>query len=71
MSGDELKYIKDAFDSNWIAPLGPHVDAFEKETAEFAGVKGALAVSCGSAALRGSGPMCRSTLLNGRPTAWA
>ena len=51
MSGDELKYIKDAFDSNWIAPLGPHVDAFEKETAEYAGVKGALAVSCGSAAL--------------------
>jgi len=51
MSGDELKYIKEAFDSNWIAPLGPHVDAFEKETAEFAGVKSALALSSGSAAL--------------------
>ena len=51
MSGDELKYIKEAFDSNWIAPLGPHVDAFEKETAEFAGVKAALALSSGSAAL--------------------
>lgn len=51
MSGDELKFIKEAFDSNWIAPLGPHVDAFEKETAEYAGVKAALALSCGSAAI--------------------
>lgn len=51
MSGDELNFIKEAFDSNWIAPLGPHVDAFEKETAEYAGVKAALALSCGSAAI--------------------
>jgi len=51
MSGDELKYIEDAFRSNWIAPLGPHVDAFEKETAQYAGVKHALATSSGSAAL--------------------
>ena len=51
MSGDELSYITDAFESNWIAPLGPHVDAFEKETAEYAGVKAALALSSGSAAL--------------------
>ena len=51
MSGDELRLVKDAFDSNWIAPLGPHVDAFEKETAAYAGVKSALAVSSGSAAI--------------------
>lgn len=51
MSGDELIYIKEAFDSNWIAPLGPHVDAFEKETAEYTGVKAALALSSGSAAI--------------------
>lgn len=51
MSGDELEYVKDAFASNWIAPLGPHVDAFEKESAEFAGVKSALALSSGSAAI--------------------
>ena len=31
MTGKEMEYIQDAFDSNWIAPLGPHVDAFEKE----------------------------------------
>ena len=30
MSGNEQKYIKDAFDSNWIAPLGPNVDEFEE-----------------------------------------
>ena len=51
MSWDELRLVKDAFDSNWIAPLGPHVDAFEKETAAYAGVKSALAVSSGSAAI--------------------
>lgn len=51
MSDDEMRYIKEAFDSNWIAPLGPHVDAFEKETAEFAGVRAALALSSGSAAI--------------------
>lgn len=34
MSGNELQYIKSAFESNWIAPLGPNVDAFEKEIAE-------------------------------------
>ena len=33
MSGNEQKYIKDAFDSNWIAPLGPNVDEFERELA--------------------------------------
>lgn len=51
MSGDEMKYIQEAFDTNWIAPLGPNVNAFEKETAEYAGVKSALAVSSGSAAI--------------------
>ena len=51
MTGREMTYIQDAFDSNWIAPLGPHVDAFEKETAEYVGCKGALALSSGTAAL--------------------
>ena len=35
MSGEELELVKDAFASNWIAPLGPHVDAFEREMAEY------------------------------------
>ena len=51
MTGREMDYIKDAFDSNWIAPLGPHVDAFEKEIAAYAGIKGALALSSGTAAM--------------------
>lgn len=51
MSGHEQKYIKDAFDSNWIAPLGPNVDEFERELASFVGVKGGAAVSSGTVAI--------------------
>ncbi|WP_423232864.1 DegT/DnrJ/EryC1/StrS family aminotransferase [Aminirod propionatiphilus] len=51
MTGREMDYIKEAFDSNWIAPLGPHVDAFEREMADYVGVSGALALSSGTAAL--------------------
>ncbi len=51
MTGKEMEYIQDAFESNWIAPLGPHVDAFEKEMADYVGCKGALALSSGTAAL--------------------
>lgn len=51
MSGNEQKYIKDAFDTNWIAPLGPNVDAFEKDMASYVGVNDAVAVSSGTAAI--------------------
>ncbi|MCK0470350.1 aminotransferase class I/II-fold pyridoxal phosphate-dependent enzyme [Halalkalibacter sp. APA_J-10(15)] len=51
MSGEELAYVQDALQSNWIAPLGPHVNHFEKEIAEYVGVKGAVAVSSGTAAI--------------------
>jgi pyridoxal phosphate-dependent aminotransferase EpsN len=51
MSGNELKYIKEAFDTNWIAPLGPNVDAFEKEIASYVGVNDAVAVSSGTSAI--------------------
>jgi pyridoxal phosphate-dependent aminotransferase EpsN len=51
MSGNEQKYIKSAFDMNWIAPLGPNVDSFEKEIASLLGVSDALAVSSGTAAI--------------------
>jgi len=47
----EREMLLDAFDSGWIAPLGPHVDAFENEMAEYLGVKGAAALSSGTAAL--------------------
>jgi len=51
LNGEEIDFIKDAIDSNWIAPLGPHVDAFESEVANYVGVKQAAALSSGTAAL--------------------
>lgn len=52
VSDIERQYLLDAFDSNWIAPLGPHVDAFEREFAEFVDVPNAVALSSGTAALQ-------------------
>ncbi|MGG7620219.1 DegT/DnrJ/EryC1/StrS family aminotransferase [Bacillus coreaensis] len=51
MSGKEHKYINEAFETNWIAPLGPNVDAFEAEIAQYVGASEALAVSSGTAAI--------------------
>lgn len=51
MSGQEQKYIDEAFATNWVAPLGPNVEAFEKELAEYTGSKGAVALSSGTAAI--------------------
>ena len=51
MGEDERELLLDAFDSNWIAPLGPHVNAFEEELASIAGVEHAAALSSGTAAL--------------------
>ena len=51
MGPAERELLLDAFDSNWIAPLGPHVDAFEREFCETVGVPHAAALSSGTAAL--------------------
>ena len=51
MSEGDLQLLTDAFRSNWIAPLGPHVDAFEQEFAEKMGGGYAVALSSGTAAL--------------------
>ena len=51
MGGTEQKYVQDAFDSNWIAPLGPNVNNFEKELAEYTNTKHAAALSSGTGAL--------------------
>jgi len=51
MSDEELKFVKEAFASNWIAPLGPQVDAFEAEMAEYVGVSHAAALVSGTAAI--------------------
>jgi pyridoxal phosphate-dependent aminotransferase EpsN len=47
----EEHFVADAFASNWLAPLGPHVDAFEREFAAAVGARHAVAVSSGTAAL--------------------
>ncbi len=51
MTGRERAYVAEVFDSNWIAPLGPQVDAFEAEFAATVGASHALALSSGTAAL--------------------
>jgi dTDP-4-amino-4,6-dideoxygalactose transaminase len=52
MGGQELQYVKEAFNTNWIAPLGPHVDGFEQDIATYLG-EGVhvAALSSGTAAL--------------------
>jgi dTDP-4-amino-4,6-dideoxygalactose transaminase len=49
--GYEMQYVKEAFDTNWIAPLGENVNGFEKELAEKVGSKAAAALSSGTAAI--------------------
>lgn len=51
LSGNEWKYIQEALETNWIAPVGPHIEAFEREIAQYAGVAGAVAVSSATAAI--------------------
>jgi dTDP-4-amino-4,6-dideoxygalactose transaminase len=51
MSGLEEPFVAEAFATNWIAPLGPHVDAFEREFCEVVGAADAAALSSGTAAL--------------------
>jgi dTDP-4-amino-4,6-dideoxygalactose transaminase len=51
MGRDERALLLDAFDSNWIAPTGPHLECFERELAARVGVEDAVAVSSGTAAL--------------------
>lgn len=51
MGGMEQEFVKEAFDSNWVAPLGPNVNNFEKEMAEYVGVNDAAALVSGTAAI--------------------
>lgn len=48
---DEQKFVKEAFDTNWIAPLGPNVDNFETEMCEYLGTASVAALSSGTAAI--------------------
>ena len=51
MHGDEMKYIQEAFDTNWITTAGTNINASEKQVAEMIGCKDAVGLSCGTAAL--------------------
>lgn len=51
MHGDEQRFVQEAFDTNWVAPLGPNVTAFEKEIAAYTGCGHAAALSAGTAAI--------------------
>ncbi len=52
MGDEELEFVLEAFETNWIAPVGPHVDAFEQEFCKVVGASHAAAVSSGTAALQ-------------------
>jgi len=51
MSGNEMKYINEAFDLNWIAPLGNNVEGFEKELAEYSNINSVAVLSSGTSAI--------------------
>jgi dTDP-4-amino-4,6-dideoxygalactose transaminase len=51
MGEKEFLYVKEAFDTNWIAPVGPHIDAFEQEFCQLVGSPYSAALSSGTAAL--------------------
>ncbi len=51
MHGKEQEFVKEAFDTNWVAPLGPNVDGLEKELAGYAGISHGAALSSGTAAI--------------------
>ncbi len=51
MGGREVDYVREAFESNWVAPMGPNVDMFEKDLADYCGVKHVAALSSGTAAI--------------------
>ena len=52
MSGEEQKYIKEAFDTNWVVPLGPNVNGFEADLEAYIGEgKHVVALSSGTATL--------------------
>ncbi len=51
MSGKEMEFIQNAFETNWIAPLGPHVDAFEKEIEDYLNINACAVLNSGTAAI--------------------
>ncbi len=58
MSGKEQQYVTEAFESNWVAPIGTNVDSFEKAVSNYIDVKHAAALSSGTAALHLALKLC-------------
>jgi dTDP-4-amino-4,6-dideoxygalactose transaminase len=75
MGGNEIKFIHEAFDANWISPVGPHITAFEKELGEYLEIEHCAALSSGTAAIhlaliilgveRGDEVICQSFTFSG------
>ena len=51
LTGEEQKYVKEAFDTNWVAPLGPNVNGLEEDICKYTGAKACSALSSGTAAI--------------------
>ena len=51
LSGDEQKYVKEAFDTNWVSPLGPNVNGLEQDICDYTKAKSCTALSSGTAAI--------------------
>ena len=64
MSGKEQQFIKEAFDTNWVVPLGPNVNAFEEDLKQFiGGGKEVVALASGTAAVHLALLACITNLL--------
>ena len=51
MGGEEINYINEAFDTNWVAPLGPNVNNFEKAVCEYTNSRSATALASGTSGI--------------------
>ena len=51
LTGEEQKYVKEAFDTNWVAPLGPNVNGLEEDICKYTGAKACSALSSGTGAI--------------------
>lgn len=51
MCGEEIKYVQEVFDTNWISPVGPHINRFEETLATYVGVNHCAVLSSGTAAI--------------------
>lgn len=51
LTGEEQKYVKEAFDTNWVAPLGPNVNGLEKDICNYTGARACSALASGTSAI--------------------